>query len=90
MIAGQHPTMIVVGVGTVQFGQDAADMLFGGALGDPQPMRAIPAVDRPSAINASTSRSRLVISAIGSLRRRAPSNSFTTAGSTTEAPLAVV
>lgn len=32
---GQHPTMNVVGVGKLKFGQHAADVLFHGALGDP-------------------------------------------------------
>jgi glutamyl-tRNA reductase len=33
----QDPAVIVAGLGEIQFGEDAADMLFDGALGDPQP-----------------------------------------------------
>ena len=49
--------------------------------------RAIPALERPSAISASTSRSRGVSSSSGSSTRRAATSSLTSAGSTTEPPL---
>ena len=50
---------------------------------------AIPALERPSAINANTSRSLALRAANGSLRRRADTSSDTNAGSTTDAPLAI-
>ena len=50
--------------------------------------RAMPALDRPSAICASTSRSRGVSAASGSTTCRAWTSSCTSAGSTTEPPAA--
>ena len=47
---------------------------------------AMPALERPSAISASTSRSRALSTARGSLRRCAPTSSCTSAGSTTDGP----
>jgi hypothetical protein len=46
----------------------------------------IPAFERPSAINASTSRSLDVSDASGSSARRAPTSSWTTAGSIADPP----
>ena len=51
--------------------------------------RAMPALERPSAIWASTSRSRALRAASGSSRRRAATSSATSAGSTTDPPLAI-
>ena len=52
--------------------------------------RAMPALERPSAIwRPSTSRSRALRAASGSSRRRAATSSATSAGSTTDPPLAI-
>ena len=64
----EHAAVVVVGLGQAELREDAADVLLDRALGDPEP-RAMPAFERPSAISASTSRSRGVSTSSGSSTR---------------------
>ena len=82
---GEHAAVVVVGLGEAELDEDAVHVLFDRPFGDPQAARD-PGVLRPSAISASTSRSREVMPASGSSAMRAASNSTTSDGSTTELP----
>lgn len=76
----QDATVIVVGLREPRLGQ----MLRTGFSTVPSvthSRRPMPASERPSAISASTSRSRVLSTASGSLRRRADTRSCTSAGS---------
>ena len=83
----QHPAVVVVGDRQVELGEDAVGVLGDGLLGDERARAAIAALERPSAISASTSRSRGVSRSSGSSRWRAMI-AATTSGSSTVPPAA--
>ena len=83
---GEHAAVVVGGWRQAQGAEDVLDVLLDRVLGDEEPL-GDRLLERPSAISASTSRSRSVRCSSGSSPcRRRPTSSPTTAGSSTEPP----
>ena len=82
---GEHAAVVVIGGGQAELAEDAVDVLADGLVGDEQPSTDA-ALERPSAMSPSTSRSRGVSSARGSSRWRRLRSWATTSGSMTVPP----
>lgn len=84
---GQHPAVVGVRRGQAELAEDVPDVLLDGPLGTTR-IPAIAALERPSAIRASPSRSLAVSVPSLPVRRLAPMSCVTTSGSRAVPPAA--